>query len=432
MYLRTPKRYRQGQKRSLISFRWLWLWILTPLVVFAGVQLYNNRESVSPQVERLVTNLIDSAQNGVATAMAPTPLPTQDPVQRIVSAKDAWARGAIDEAVDIYGGLLDAVPNDVNIHYLYTFGLAMSGKLPQALDAAESTVTANPYSADAWAIRAMVLSWSDRSGEAIASALQALALAGNEPQSKARAQAFLAEAYFDAGQYDRALSTVEQALETNPDSFEAHRVHSQIMQDYQFDFDTALEDSQTAYDLAPNLPYLAIDLAVLNVREGDTDAALAELRDVIDLNPQNTRALWWMGTIYLNTVGDPNQASDYLNRCVEIAPDNINCHYTLGRAQIRLEQYTLAVDSFEATIRLGTTDPRHYWWAARAQVLTVGCPAAISYLQTGYLMAKEGDDTQLISDFEDSMRGCQMIVDAPAAEATEEATLEPENTDDQG
>lgn len=426
MYLRTPKRYRQGQKRSLISFRWLWLWILTPLIVVAGIQLYNNRESVSPQVEQVVMNLINSAQSGVATAMAPTPLPTQDPAQRIASAQDAWARGAIDEAVEILGGLLDAVPNDVNIHYLYTFGLAMSGKLPQALDAAERTVTANPYSPDAWAIRAMVLSWSGRSGEAIASALQASALAGDdEAPSQARAQAFLAEAYFDAGQYDRALSTVERALEMNPDSFEAYRVRSQIMQDYQFDFETALEDSQEAYNLAPNLPYLAIDLAVLNLREGETDAALETLREVVDLNPQNTRALWWMGTIYLNTVGDPNQASDYLTRCVEIAPDNINCHYTLGRAQIRLEQNTLAAESFETTIRLNTTDPRHYWWAARAQVLTVGCPAAVSYLQTGYLMAQEGTDTQLISDFEDSMRGCQMLVDAPAAvEPTEEATPE--------
>ncbi len=429
MYLRTPKRYRQGQRRSIISFRWLWLWILTPLIVFAGVQLYNNRESVSPQVEQIVTNLIDSAQDGMATAMAPTALPTQDPAQRIASASDAWARGAIDEAVEIYGGLLEAVPNDVNIHYLYTFGLAMSGKLPQALDAAEKTVTANPYSADAWAIRAMVLSWSGRSGEGIASALQASALAGaDDVQSQSRAQAFLAEAYFDMGQYDRALSTVERALEINPESFEAHRVRSQIMQDYQFDFETALEDSQTAYAIAPNLPYLAIDLAVLELREGETDAALATLREVVDLNPQNTRALWWMGTIYLNTVGDPNQASDYLTRCVEIAPDNINCQYSLGRTQIRLEQYTLAAESFEATVRLGTTDPRHFWWAARAQVLTVGCPAAISYLQTGYLMAKEGDDTTLIGDFEDSMRGCQMIVDAPVAvEPTEEATVEPES-----
>lgn len=427
MYLRTPKRYRQGQKRSLISFRWLWLWILTPLIVFVGAQLYNNRESVSPQVERLVTSLIDTAQSGVATAMAPTPLPTQDPAQRIAAAQDAWARGAIDEAVEIYSGLLNAVPNDVSTYYRYTLGLAMSGKLAQALDAAEGTVTANPYSADAWAIRAMVLNWIGRPSEAIASALQALALAGNDqPQSQARAQAFLAEAYFDVGQYDRALSTVERALTINPDSFEAHRVRSQIMQDYQFDFVTALEDSQTAYDLAPNLPYLAIDLAVLNLREGETDTALGILRDVVDLNPQNTRALWWIGTIYLNTVGDPNQASDYLSRCVQVAPDNINCHYTLGRAQIRLEQYTLASESFETTIRLGTTEPRHYWWAARAQVLTVGCPAAVSYLQTGYLMAKEGSDSQLISDFEDAMRACQMVVDSPV-EPAEEATPEAES-----
>ena len=39
MYLKTPKRYTQGQRRSIFSLRWLWLWILTPVVVYCTLSL---------------------------------------------------------------------------------------------------------------------------------------------------------------------------------------------------------------------------------------------------------------------------------------------------------------------------------------------------------------------------------------------------------
>ena len=50
MYLRTPKRYRSGNRRSIISLRWMWLWLLTPIVVFIGIQIYNNRDVLGPPV----------------------------------------------------------------------------------------------------------------------------------------------------------------------------------------------------------------------------------------------------------------------------------------------------------------------------------------------------------------------------------------------
>src|SRR5690606_3843974 len=102
MYLRTPKRYQGGQRRSIISLRWLWLWILTPIIVYGGLQLYENREAYIPQVESIMTNLVDQAQSSVATVMAPTPLPTEIPTTRLASADAAWVRGALEEAVATY------------------------------------------------------------------------------------------------------------------------------------------------------------------------------------------------------------------------------------------------------------------------------------------------------------------------------------------
>jgi tetratricopeptide (TPR) repeat protein len=425
MYLRTPKRYSRGQRRSIISMRWLWLWILTPVVVASGMYLYNNRAAYIPQVEGAMANLLNQAQSGVATAMAPTPLPTENPSTRLASADAAWMRGAIEEAVSIYEGLVDAVPNNVGVHYRLTLGLIMNGQREAALEAAERTVTADPYDPNAWAIRAMALDWNGRYGEAVASAQRSLELAGQDNlEAQARANAFLAEAYFDLEQYDRALSTANRALEANPESYEAYRNRAMIVQNTQFDFEAALQDLQTAYDLAPNLPYIVVDLAVIRSRD-DVDAAIALLTEVLDLNPNNVDALQWLGSLYLNAVGDPNQAADYLTRCVDVDPTNINCHYVLGRAQVRTEQYSLAAESFKRTVDLGTTNPYHYWWAGRAQVLLGSCPGATSYLQTGYQMAQQAEDETLIADYEDQMRSCRLLAEA-TEEATEEATVEPE------
>lgn len=421
MYLRTPKRYSRGQRRSIISLRWLWLWILTPLVVVGGMYLYNNRSAFIPQVEGVVSGLVDQAQSSVSTAMAPTPLPTENPTMRLSSADSAWMRGAIEEAVTIYEGLIDAVPNNVGVHYRLALGLIISGRREAGLQAAERAVTADPYDPNAWAIRAMALDWNGRYGEAVASAQRALELAGpDNPEAQARANAFLAEAYFDLAQYDRALSTANRAIDANPESYEAYRNRAIIVQNTQFDFAAALRDLQTAYELAPNLPYIAVDLAVVRSRD-DLQGALALLTEVIDLNPRNVSALRWMGSMYLNAVGDPNQAADYLTRCVDADPTNITCHYVLGRAQVRTEQYALASESFKRAIDLGSTNPYHYWWAGRAQVLLGSCPGATQYLQTGYQLAQQARDEALINDYEDQMRSCRLLV---------EATEEPEATED--
>src|ERR1041385_4337779 len=117
MQLRTPKRYRSGNKRNLISLRWLWLWILTPIVVLIGIQIYNHLDVIGPPVSQVIQNAFDGLQNSVATAGAPTPLPTQNPADQLARAGDDWTQGRIESAMDAYTQILSAVPNDVEPHY---------------------------------------------------------------------------------------------------------------------------------------------------------------------------------------------------------------------------------------------------------------------------------------------------------------------------
>jgi tetratricopeptide (TPR) repeat protein len=406
MYLRTPKRYRPGRKRHLFgSLRWLWLWLLTPLIVFAGWQLYNARDELRAPLGTAIANAVNSVSGGLATAVAPTATPRPDPSQRLAVADSAWQTGAIEEAVSAYREVLGDIPNDVVVHYRVAFGLIMDGRLQQALDAAEATINANPYSADAWAIRSYALTQNDRPQEGIASALQALSL---DP-TNARALAFLASAYFDANQIQRARETVERALEADPEGPEAYYVRGLIYHYSDFLFEDAREDYLTALQYAPNMTNTSIELAWVNYGLQDYETAQATLLDVLELNPNNLDALFALSFVYYSALGDPQQALDPIQRCVELDPENRACLFYLGNVQRGLGDNTAALESYRRLIATGTQNPAHFLAAARAYLDSAGdCSSAVSLLEEGYRLEQEAitPNADRLATFTDLLQTC--------------------------
>src|SRR5215211_76723 len=180
MYLRTPKRYQVGhRRRHMFSMKWIWLWILTPLVIIGGWLVYEERETLGPPIRDAISEAVNNAGGGLATMVAPTALPTSDPSDRILRGDNAWEQGAIEQAVTEYQAAVSGAPNDFRVHYRLTYGLILQGQSEDALLAAENALTANPFESDAWAIRGLALSSNGRYAEAIASALQALSLDAN-------------------------------------------------------------------------------------------------------------------------------------------------------------------------------------------------------------------------------------------------------------
>lgn len=421
MYLRTPKRY-QKQRRHVVSLRWLWLWILTPLVALAGYAIYENRAAFAPPVQAFVENLASDARRGVETMTAPTAMPTEDPTRRLTIANNAWQQGSIDEAVREYQAILPSVPNDVAPHYRVALGLLVSGKPQDALRYAEKTVTANPYSSDAWAIRAAALNEAGRTGEAIASAMQALQL---DPDS-ARATAYLAEAYYDSNQIERALSTAEAAMELDPDSYEALYIYG-IIQNYSlFDFETAQEAFETAYGIAPNMPHVGIELAWLHFNQQNFDLGYDVLQQIAEVNPENAEALYALAFFSYSAYGDPNGALDQLTRCINASPQHIMCNWYMGTVQFGLGNNEAARDGFMAAIDAGTTNPRHYLSAGRINAALNNCAAAVPLLEQGYDMerARASPNVENITGFEEALAGCGARVQPSQPEATDEPEFE--------
>jgi tetratricopeptide (TPR) repeat protein len=419
LYIRTPKKYRAGRapRRNVFNFRWLWLWLLTPLVAFGGWQLYERRADLAPRIEIAVGDAVSGITGGIETAVAPTPTPRPDPSQSLAAADGAWQSGAVEEALNAYREVLPDVPNDVARHYFVAFGLIMDGRSAEAVEAAEATINANPFSADAWAIHAYALAENDETTEAIASGLQAVAL---EPDN-ARALAYLANAYYLNNQIELASQTVERALEADPESADAYFVSGQLNYFSRFEFAAAIRDYETALQYQPNYLRARINIAYIQMSNTDYEAARDTLLTVTELNPNNLDALFALSFLYLSGLGDANQALEPIQRCVTIDPQNRACLFYLGNVQRQLGNNAEALRVYRQLIDTGTQNPSHFLALGRSYIDGAGdCDSAIRVLQEGYGLEQNATVPNIdrLSTFEQLLTTCGVGVPAPAVEAT--------------
>jgi len=431
MYLRTKKMYQPNAKRRvhLFTLRWLWLWLLTPLVAVGGYWVYENADLVGPPIRDAIADGVNSAGGSISTLMAPTPAPTTDPTERLAAADSLWAQGAIEQAIAEYGALLVNAPNDVRSHVRYSYGLIVERRPLEALAAAERAVNANPFASDAWAIHAWALGRSGQYARAITSGLQALSL----DSDNASALAFMAEAYLDAGQSTLASDRIAQALTADPDNPEAHFVRGLWNVSANFDNDAARRDFETAHELAPNLPNIMVEMAWVDWGLGSYDLGLDMLEQVVEVNPNHLDALYALGYFQYQVYGDPNKASDYLSRCLLSDPDNVSCLNYRATVQLGTGDSEGAAVSYQAIIDSGAQEPVYYLRAGRTYANLGDCRRATPLLRVGRELESDQDepDQDRIAAFEEFMIQCgspagATFADAPAPAV--ESTVVPEIT----
>ncbi|MBE0689889.1 MAG: tetratricopeptide repeat protein, partial [Anaerolineae bacterium] len=284
------------------------------------------------------------------------------------------------------------------------------------------------YSADAWAIRSFALSENSRPEEGITNALQAL----NLDRESARATAYLAYAYFEANQIDRAETTVDRALELNPESPEAYFVRGYINHYSRFLLDEARDDYLTALQYAPNLIDVQINLSWLDWAVSNYEDARTRLLGLIELNPNNLDALYALAFVTYQAFGEPQQALELMERCVSIDPENRACLFYLGNIQRGLSLNSEALETYRSLIAVGTDDPRHYLAAARAYLDSAGdCRSAVDLLQRGLALERGAAEPNAdrIASFEELLQTCGSTgVDISAGTPEADLAVTPDST----
>lgn len=445
MYLKTPRRYRRGgyRGRPIISLWRLLLMALAVVLIVIGVGVYQNRDLIVPEIQRAADDLVGEADRQIREARATAPPPTQDPTIDLQLAEDAWQRGAMQDVIVHYGSAIASTPDNLQAQYRLALAYINQGELDLAQQAAADAITANPYAPDAWTVQAMALNRLDRPGEAVSSALRALELVPESlvaqdnrlAPSRARALAALAEAYLELGQGERASSTIEEALEVYPDSYEAFQVQGRVQQEYFFDLTSARESFAAAYDLRSNMPYIAIWLARIDSALQNYENAINVYEDVLQQNPDNPTALYDLGSYYLRVEGNPDEARTYYNRCVESDPDNGDCHWMLARTLLDAESQSFAPEEALRLLLIANDlddqNPLYMWWTARAYNSLGQCQMSLPYLENGYRIAQAQGNDSLVADFEFSLNeaaSCGAVVPggAGAPGSTPTATPEPD------
>ncbi|GAB4573923.1 MAG: hypothetical protein Kow0077_17940 [Anaerolineae bacterium] len=409
MYLKTPKRYSPNRRRRrLFSLRWWWLYLLTPIVAIIGAGLWDQREMFQGPIEQAIWAQIEVAQDRIATLQAPTPTPTDSPFNYVNAGIAAYQRGATSEAITQYRLAAEGLPNDVSIYFQLAHLLTTSGRLDEAVEAAERAINADPYSPDAWAIYGMAHEWRGDFDRALPALFRALELDPNH----AVAYAFLAEAYIDMGKVEEALEAAEKALELDPMNYNVQRNYGYVAE-FTGQYDVAKQAYERALQLEPSRAYIAFNLVDLYRRENEYDKAVDLLRQVIDRNPENAQAYARLANILLSDLGEREQAREAAERCTAIDPNNVTCLAFLGTLQLTDGEYNLCARTLDRAIQAGSTNALHYYYAGTCHIVIDDCARAREILLQGLELARTVE-TQ--TDIRDALAQCQTIVTlAPTA-----------------
>jgi tetratricopeptide (TPR) repeat protein len=437
MYLRTPKRYTaKGQRRRLLNLRWLWLYLVAPLILIPSVLAWQFRDQLIPRVGEAVGRVHISINE-------PSPTPTIPAQDYQTLLRDAFQTGRMGKAVELLKSFAQVVPNDPGVHSLLAQLLVLRGAysgdpdpalLNEAYEVAQQAINANPESSDGWITMALVLDWSNKPQQALPYALRAKDL--DADGKSIMVQAVLAEIYHDLQKDQLAEPLIDKAIKSakgaNPINraalAHAYYVKARILYDTSSDGSQATEQFEQAWRVAtsdppdPTIPigYIVQYLNFIYSNTNQGQRAIDLVTKAVKLDKDDPLLAYFLSRLYFNQ-GDPNKAREYADTCHNIDPKQPRCIRVLATLYYRERNYKQAAALYQQLVEAGSKDPTDYLYGGRAYGYLSQCSSSIPILQRGAALAEAAKDR---AAFAEALRDCgssaSFDVETPAA--TEAAT----------
>lgn len=449
MQLRVPKRYqaRKRQRELFKSKRIFWLLFL--VIILGGLAYFMMRDPKlfrdgAEDVAAAVQDQVDQARQDMFPV---EPTATPDVRGDRAECDSAYLVGNMERVIETCRRALVGNPNNVELHYRLAYTLVItssSGKntarINEALEVANLTIAANPESPLGYAVRGMALDWAGEHNRALGSIERALELDPNSIIAKAH----LANIYRNLGQPELAQATIEEALAeviANGESVD-RETRAQVYRNYGRILFTILSEPEAAFEAyrearkaMPNHTYITIELAdvyyILGQQSGDLsfiNTGVELLEETLDIVPRDVTLLETLGGYYLY-LGEGVFGTEMYTRCVEVSPDYLPCLSELGTLQYHAENYALTIQNLGRATELGSTDPYNWYLLGRAYTRLSQCNLAQAPLQEGYRLRQETEvDTVGLDNFIDAFRQCGLT--EPSQSQTTIDDTETENLPD--
>ncbi len=150
-------------------------------------------------------------------------------------------------------------------------------------------------------------------------ALRLLERARDEGIQDLRLSGYLAEAYRQNEQFDRAIDEINSVISQRPDDRDFIYTRGRIYFD-QGNYATAREDFNYAYQLDPRFHEANFFVGRTSLAEGDYTTAARIFRHVLDYQPDNGRFHYYMGRTF-EADGSDGQALDSYRRATAVDPE---------------------------------------------------------------------------------------------------------------
>ena len=163
-----------------------------------------------------------------------------------------------------------------------------------------------------------------------------------------------AAAYYDAGEYEKAIDAYKRVLQFSPNSEAAYyrlgMAYSNLGR-----YEEAAEVYNRAIRIKPDYAaaYFKLGHAYSNLKH--YDRAVRAFRQAIQYEPDNMEAYFALGRAYLDS-GREERAIDTFEMAIRRNPENPYAYYNLGLMYFPAEYHSRALEAFTQAI---TRDPRY-------------------------------------------------------------------------
>lgn len=422
MYLKTPKRYRKGRKVHLINLRWLWLYLLAPVIIIPAVLIWEHRGPISKAIAEW------TARNVRINISQPTPtatIPAADLQQRFTSFVQA---GEFTDAIEALRGLTDANPNSAEYFSLLTQLILFrgdpgdQGRAAAALKAAIGAINANPEVGSGWVMVAMALNSQipPRPQEALSYLLRARDFNPEDPMTLA----VMAETYLNLEQPTRAEAIADQAIEAAkaaPTLDVRALAYALVIKGNAVSLRDGREATryyEEAWRVALSDPTIPVGFVaqwlqsvyLISSAQDDKQRMIDVLTQAAARDKDDPINPYLLGLAYVN-VGDPERAQSAFERCRDLEPNQPKCLFRLGQAQFQKQNYTQAAELAQRAIDVGAKDARTLTLAGYAYALDNRCSQAVPILEQALAANPEPN---VASQILDALRICGVNAPPPA------------------
>jgi len=266
--------------------------------------------------------------------------------QLFEQAQDLQQQGKLEEAVRLYGSVIDGIPNRAQVYYKRANALNGLGRTEAALEDYDRAIGLDPSYAYAWCNRGSVLEGLGRRKEALESYDRALGLDPNDALTHYNRGSVLK----DLKRLEDALASYDAAVALNSDYAEAYVNRGNVLQELQQHV-AAVESFGRAIELKPIFAEAFQGRGLSQDALKHFEEALASYDVAIALNPDYAEAYVNRGNL-LQKLRRHSAAVESFGRAIELEPLFAEAFQGRGLSWYFLRRFGDALTDYDKAIAL--------------------------------------------------------------------------------